>query len=68
MVLDKEKQGLRADKKSLSSEDQELVAIIILGWSLIYNLLKKIRPEMYARKLLKAARFSKKDCRNTFNV
>ena len=55
MVLDKEKQGLRADKKSLSSEDQELVAIIILGWSLIYNLLKKIRPEMYARKLLKAA-------------
>ena len=43
-----------ANKKSLSSEDQELVAIIILGWSLIYNLLKKIRPEMHAQKLLKA--------------
>ena len=42
------------EKKSLSPEEQELVAIIILGWSLIYNLLKKIRPEMYAQKLLKA--------------
>jgi hypothetical protein len=40
--------------KSLSPEDDGLVATIMLGWCLIYNLVKKTRPEMYAQKLLKA--------------
>ena len=46
--------------KSQSPEDDGLVTTIMLGWCIIYNLLKKTRPEIYAQKLLKATASQRK--------
>ncbi len=43
------------DKEALSQEDYQIVARIILGWSLVYNLIKKVTPEQYADRLLRGS-------------
>ena len=47
------------DKEALSQEDYQMVARIILGWSLVYNLIKKMTPEQYADRLLRGTKSKK---------
>ena len=44
----------------LNQEDYQLVARVILGWSLVYNLIDKMTPERYADKLLKGTKSKRK--------
>jgi hypothetical protein len=48
------------ENETLSQEDYQMVARIILGWSLVYNLITKMTPEQYADKLLRGTKSKRK--------